>query len=372
MRKNGFTLIELLAVIVILAIIALIATPIILGIINDAREKANERSVELYAAAVKNAIAAYQLTGLNAPKSFSDLTIQYDGDVKCAVQELYADGNFYLEGCKVNNGEKEYSYGTKQEVPIEVGKFSSVCKPAEGTEYNTTEGTKYNCKVDPNKDPYTFYVLNATSTEVNLIMDSNINENGNAVKGDESVLGLVAWSNNKNYEGPVIAKAKLHEGTKNWTNLKPVNYFYNGIAGDYGYTSLSATNGILTISPKEGSGYEITEIGPMYSRLPFKEELSDYSEELNNSYLYENLWLKCTNFSLHIVSCDSENIISIDGLDIEGLNHKMGIEGYWTASSTNIIRDSAINVYYNGTLGGGTPVGNDDQYGVRPVINLSI
>ena len=33
MRKSGFTLIELLAVIVILAIIALIATPIILGIV---------------------------------------------------------------------------------------------------------------------------------------------------------------------------------------------------------------------------------------------------------------------------------------------------------------------------------------------------
>ena len=61
MKNNGFTLIELLAVIVILAIIALIATPIILGIINDAREESNERSVELYAAAVKNAVAAYQL-----------------------------------------------------------------------------------------------------------------------------------------------------------------------------------------------------------------------------------------------------------------------------------------------------------------------
>ena len=112
--KKGFTLIELLAVIVILAIIALIATPIILGIINDAREKANERSVELYASAVKNGIAAYQLTGLTAPKSFSDLTIEYDGDVVCLTQELYEDGTFYLEGCKVNGSEKEYSYGTKQ------------------------------------------------------------------------------------------------------------------------------------------------------------------------------------------------------------------------------------------------------------------
>ena len=45
--KKGFTLIELLAVIVILAIIALIATPIILGIINYARKESNERSAEL-------------------------------------------------------------------------------------------------------------------------------------------------------------------------------------------------------------------------------------------------------------------------------------------------------------------------------------
>ena len=38
--KKGFTLIELLAVIVVLAIIALIATPIIVGVINDATKKA--------------------------------------------------------------------------------------------------------------------------------------------------------------------------------------------------------------------------------------------------------------------------------------------------------------------------------------------
>ena len=57
--KKGFTLIELLAVIVILAIIALIATPIILGIINDAKEDSNKRSVENYAHAVELAVARY-------------------------------------------------------------------------------------------------------------------------------------------------------------------------------------------------------------------------------------------------------------------------------------------------------------------------
>ena len=58
MKRNqkGFTLIELLAVIVILAIIALIATPMVLKYIEDARVESAERSAE---AAIKAAETAY-------------------------------------------------------------------------------------------------------------------------------------------------------------------------------------------------------------------------------------------------------------------------------------------------------------------------
>ena len=114
--KKGFTLIELLAVIVILAIIALLATPIILGIINDARKESNERSVELYASAVRNAIASYQLTHPNAPTKFSDLDVQYDGEVKCEKEELYADESFYIAECTVNGDAVDYAYGEKQQM----------------------------------------------------------------------------------------------------------------------------------------------------------------------------------------------------------------------------------------------------------------
>ncbi len=47
MNKKGFTLIELLAVIIILAVVALIATPLILVVIDNARKSANRSQVEL-------------------------------------------------------------------------------------------------------------------------------------------------------------------------------------------------------------------------------------------------------------------------------------------------------------------------------------
>ena len=116
------------------------------------------------------------------------------------------------------NEENEFVIvGTQKEETIEVGKFNSVCKPAEGTKYNTTAGTKYKCKVkeemeEEYKDGYTFYVLNATSTEVNLIMDQNINSDGTpagmtgTTKNGDNVYNLVAWNSSaENPGGPVDA-----------------------------------------------------------------------------------------------------------------------------------------------------------------------
>ena len=117
MKNKGFTLIELLAVIVILAIIALIATPIILGIINDARRESQERSIELYASAVKNGIALSQLSTGKAVKagtytsSTLPFEVEYDGDVDCTTIDIYEDGTIFIEGCTVNEEAVEYAYG---------------------------------------------------------------------------------------------------------------------------------------------------------------------------------------------------------------------------------------------------------------------
>ena len=61
MRKKGFTLIELLAVIVVLAIIALIATPMVLNTIEKARKGAAEASANTYLKAIETYIVRAEL-----------------------------------------------------------------------------------------------------------------------------------------------------------------------------------------------------------------------------------------------------------------------------------------------------------------------
>ena len=99
MKNKGFTLIELLAVIVILAIIALIATPIILGIITDARKQANMRSAELYIVAVKQSIARKSLT---TDITNTTCTVQSNGNISCegisGELEVQMSGNKATEG----------------------------------------------------------------------------------------------------------------------------------------------------------------------------------------------------------------------------------------------------------------------------------
>ena len=88
MNKKGFTLIELLAVIVILAIIALIATPIILGIIRDSRDNSGARAVEGYAEAITAAVTTYQ--GRHADEDVTQIDICITG-TGCKIGATAAD-----------------------------------------------------------------------------------------------------------------------------------------------------------------------------------------------------------------------------------------------------------------------------------------
>lgn len=111
MNKKGFTLIELLAVIVVLAIIALIATPIVMGTIKKAQEGADARSVEGYAKALE--AKYYEEKIFNDSVTFDSVTLttaDYNGASVACTNKSEANGKVQLTGCKVGGREQAYKY----------------------------------------------------------------------------------------------------------------------------------------------------------------------------------------------------------------------------------------------------------------------
>ena len=102
-KKKGFTLIEVVAVLVILAVITLIVTPLVMSIIRKAKDSANKRSVDAYGRSMEYAVATYMLDDTEFPKSFNDITIEYRGaKVECAVNVVNYDGSIFIDKCAVN------------------------------------------------------------------------------------------------------------------------------------------------------------------------------------------------------------------------------------------------------------------------------
>ena len=117
--KKGFTLIELIAVLVIMAIIALIVTPLVMSIIRKARGSADKRSIDAYGRSIELAIAGYLLDNGTFPTSISELTIEYSGEeVVCSTTQLNPDSSVYLEGCTVGGRSVDgYTYGKEETTP---------------------------------------------------------------------------------------------------------------------------------------------------------------------------------------------------------------------------------------------------------------
>ena len=117
--KKGFTLIELIAVLVIMAIIALIVTPLVMSIIRKARISADKRSIDAYGRSIELAIAGYLMDNGSFPTSIEQLTIEYTGEeVLCATTQLNEDSSVYLAGCTVGGRSVDgYTYGKEETVP---------------------------------------------------------------------------------------------------------------------------------------------------------------------------------------------------------------------------------------------------------------
>lgn len=127
-KEKGFTLIELLAVIVILAIISLIAVPIVLNIIKGAKESSKRASVDMYAKAIENSLikgmtpenikietGIYKTSESNPEKLENEkgeeakYKITYTGNkVYCEYIEIGEKGTVYVSKCKVGKSNGEY------------------------------------------------------------------------------------------------------------------------------------------------------------------------------------------------------------------------------------------------------------------------
>jgi len=172
MKEKGFTLIELLAVIVILAIIALIAVPIILNIIGDSKNSSDKRSIELYAKAIENAIGQYQL---KSPQD-KDITlekidpyIEYKGNkVECEKTEINEDGTIYLDKCKIDNKNIDYTYGENKNKSTIVYRWSTD-EINIGDTINPNDTTKFT--TDPTTLGKSYYLKHAVDKD-NIVTES--------------------------------------------------------------------------------------------------------------------------------------------------------------------------------------------------------
>ena len=113
-KRKAFTLIELIAVLVIMAILALIVTPLVMNIIRSARISADKRSVDAYGRSIELAIAGYLLDTGKFPTEVSQLTIEYSGNkVECETTQINTDSSVYLAGCTVaGRSTGDYKYGS--------------------------------------------------------------------------------------------------------------------------------------------------------------------------------------------------------------------------------------------------------------------
>ena len=209
-KNKGFTLVELLAVIVILALIALIATPIILNVINDAKKQAAKDSAYGYMDAVEKYIVSSEL---------EDESIQ---DGRYSVEEL--NKKISVKGSTPDNGNIEIKNSSVKSYDIGIDgyvvsngkaeKVSTTKSFKNGTAVYYNPETETKCKsseavstTGKNSGCMKWYVFNDKegNATVNVILDHN------------TTAGVAYNSTGNNSEMKEVADA-LKTDTKDWKN----------------------------------------------------------------------------------------------------------------------------------------------------------
>ena len=380
MKNKGFTLIELLAVIVILAVIALIATPIILNIIDDTREQSSKISIDMYASAMETALLSYEMmNGKSIYGTFSttdgkkltnidtgeQLEIDYNGmSIICGIIEISQEGNIYLSECIVGNSDNEIvpEYGTRPKTCLRATEQTKTTGNV--PQGNYSNGDEYICEVKEGTQIH-FFVVSKTGTNINLIANRNIAADGTVAT--ESNTSTVPWITESDYmtanpvgdpsrkivdKGAVTALARLEEYVSTWDNIP--GFEYNETI--YQYTD--DTTGENIGNPYEADWGITNFTGQKKARLLTVAEAhqngckskTDETNHFNNTCP-----LYLSNYLQH-----QEGIVTGNKLT--------GIKGYWLMNGRGL--DGGWVVHYDGNLNSKDAV-TTNHSGIRPVITLS-
>ena len=323
-KNKGFTLVELLAVIVILALIALIATPIILNVINDAKKQAAKDSAYGYMDAVEKYIVSseledksikdgrYSVEELNKKISVKGSTPDNGNiEIKNSSVKSYDIG---IDGYVVSNGKVDKVSTTKSFKNGTAVYYNPVsgekCKSSEAV---STTGTKRGCMK--------WYVFNDKegNATVNVILDHN------------TTAGVEYNSTGSNSEMKEV-KIALENYTKDWKNT----------------ARLITANEVAKIT--ENTRFDASKTG----RYWFYLDSNNQTRTANASNKSKYAWLfdytdECTNFGCN--KADSNTW------------------GYWTSIPYKDNSTYAWLVSSNGNLINGSVTFTDT--GVRPVITIS-
>ena len=247
MKKRGFTLIELLAVIVVLAIIALIATPIVMNTIKKSQKGAAERSADSYVKQVEVAVAEERLSKNEVLEG--EYQITSDGNLCRDKSASCSDDNkikIEMNGTKPTSGKIKITNGSVDQTSssMTIGdytvSYNSTKKTYEATEKGNTPqvevlctaktaattgnvpsgnyayGDEYTCELGDN-DAKTFFVLETNGDNVSLIMDKNIDSNGKGTTKGNTVACCKSGSDNSCAADGALEYLKT--STTSWTKL---------------------------------------------------------------------------------------------------------------------------------------------------------
>ena len=239
MKRKGFTLIELLAVIVVLAIIALIATPIVMNTIKNAKKGAAERTADNYIKQVETAVAEAKLENKSVPNGTYDidgngnltgaglpdgkLEINMSGNKPTSGTVTIKNGGVSQDGTTMTVGDYIVSYDKDNNKQIAQELYKGILCKAVTTATtgnvpsgNYAYGDEYTCELGDN-DEKTFFVLETNGDNVSLIMNKNIDSNGKGTTSGNTVAWCKSGANNSCAADGALEYLKT--STTGWTKL---------------------------------------------------------------------------------------------------------------------------------------------------------